>query len=58
MTFLDTTTPLIGPDGMPRTECFIRNDVHMTALGYETWASVIVPVVVEAEKGFEPVKTP
>jgi hypothetical protein len=30
----------------------------MTALGYETWASVIVPVVVEAEKGFEPVKTP
>lgn len=58
MTFIDTTTPLIGADGTPRKECFIPNDVHMTALGYEIWASVIVPVVVEAEKGFEPVKIP
>jgi hypothetical protein len=56
--FLDTTTPLLGSDGKPRPECFIPNDPHMTALGYETWTSVIVPVVVEAEKDFEPVKAP
>ncbi len=56
--FLDTTTPLLGPDGKPRPECFIPNDPHMTERGYETWTSVIVPVVVAAEKGFEPVKAP
>jgi lysophospholipase L1-like esterase len=56
--FLDTTTPLLGPDGNPRPECFIPDDPHMTERGYETWTSVIVPVVVEAEKGFEPVKVP
>jgi lysophospholipase L1-like esterase len=58
MKFLDTTTPLLGPDGQPRPECFIPDDPHMTARGYETWASVIVPVVVEAEKSFEPTKAP
>lgn len=56
--FLDTTTPLIGADGQPRPECFIPNDPHMTAKGYETWSSVIVPVVVEAEKGFETATAP
>jgi lysophospholipase L1-like esterase len=56
--FIDTTTPLIGPDGTPRMECFIPNDVHMTALGYEAWASVVVPVVVQAEKSFEPNTVP
>jgi lysophospholipase L1-like esterase len=56
--FLDTTTPLLGPDGNPRQECFIPNDPHMTPKGYETWCSVVVPVVVEAEKGFEPAHTP
>jgi lysophospholipase L1-like esterase len=51
--FFDTTTPLIGPDGQPRPECFLPNDPHMTPRGYETWASVIAPVVVAAEKDFE-----
>ena len=54
--FLDTTSPLLGPDGQPRPECFIPDDPHMTARGYETWVSVIVPVVVEAEKSFESAK--
>jgi lysophospholipase L1-like esterase len=54
MRFLDTTTPLIGSDGLPRPECFIPNDPHMTAKGYERWTSVITPVVVAAEKSFEP----
>lgn len=58
MKFLDTTTPLLGPDGQPRAECFIPNDPHMTDRGYETWVSVIVPVVVEAEKSFETAKAP
>lgn len=56
--FLDTTSPLIGSDGYPRPECFLINDPHMTPKGYEIWASVIAPVVVETEKGFESSKNP
>lgn len=51
--FLDITTPLISPKGMPRPECFIPNDIHMTEAGYEVWKSVVAPVVVEAELPFE-----
>ncbi len=58
MRFLDTTTPLLGPDGQPRQECFLPNDPHMTPRGYETWASVIGPAVLEAEKNFEPTQAP
>jgi lysophospholipase L1-like esterase len=53
MKFLDITTPLIGPDGQPRAECFIPGDIHMLPAGYAVWASVIAPVVVPAEKPFE-----
>lgn len=53
MKFIDTTTPLIGPNGQPRPECFIPGDIHMTPEGYKVWTKVIAPVVVEAEKKFE-----
>ena len=53
MRFLDITTPLIGPDGQPRAECFIPGNIHMLPAGYAIWKSVIAPVVVSAEKPFE-----
>ena len=53
MTFLDTTTPLIGPDGQPRGECFITGDIHMLPTGYAVWKSVIAPILIPAEKPFE-----
>jgi lysophospholipase L1-like esterase len=51
--FIDTTTPLISPKGMPRPECFIENDIHMNEVGYEVWKSVVAPIVVPAETPFE-----
>jgi lysophospholipase L1-like esterase len=51
--FLDTTTPLMGTRGLPRPECFIPNDVHMTELGYETWKAVVAPALLAAELPFE-----
>ncbi len=53
MKFLDTTTPLIGADGQPRSECFIPGDIHMLPAGYAVWKSVIAPVLVPPEKAFE-----
>jgi len=53
MKFIDTTSPLIGADGVPKEECFIPGNIHMTAAGYAAWTSVIAPVVIPSEKGFE-----
>ena len=53
MKFIDTTTPLIGPDGQPKAECFIPGNIHMLPAGYAVWKSVIAPVLVPVEKPFE-----
>jgi lysophospholipase L1-like esterase len=53
MRFLDTTTPLLGADGQPRSECFIPGDIHMLPAGYAVWKSVIAPVLLAAEKSWE-----
>jgi len=53
MKFIDTTSPLIGADGLPKTECFIPNNVHMTPAGYAAWTAAIVPVVLPVERAFE-----
>jgi len=53
MKFIDTTSPLIGTDGLPKTECFIPNNVHMNPAGYAAWAAAIGPVVLPVERAFE-----
>ena len=51
--FIDTTTPLLGADGLPRLECFIADNIHMNAAGYEVWKAAIRPVVLPIEQPFE-----
>lgn len=53
MKFIDTTSPLIGADGLPKTECFIPNNVHMRPAGYAVWKAAIRPVVLPIEQEFE-----
>jgi lysophospholipase L1-like esterase len=50
LTFIDTTSGLIGKDGTPRLECFLPKNFHMNAAGYKVWAKAVAPVVVKAEK--------
>ena len=50
LTFIDTTSGLIGKDGQPRMECFIPNDIHMNPKGYEVWAAEVAPVVLKVER--------
>lgn len=51
--FLDTTTPLMTSKGLPRPECFLPGNSHLTEAGYEVWASVVAPAVVPVELPFE-----
>jgi len=50
MTYIDTTSPLIGPDGQPRAECFIPGDIHMTSAGYARWKTAVAPVLAQEKK--------
>ncbi len=47
--FIDTTSPLISAEGAPKTDCFIKGDIHMNASGYKVWAEVIAPVLLKTE---------
>ncbi len=51
LTFIDTTSGLIGNDSKPRMKCFIVNDIHMNPDGYKVWAKEVAPVVIKAESG-------
>lgn len=53
LTYLDTTSPLLGADGQPKMDCFLPKNIHLNATGYKVWTSVIAPIVVSAEKAFE-----
>jgi lysophospholipase L1-like esterase len=41
--YLDVATPLLGKDGMPRSDLFREDGLHLNANGYELWASVLLP---------------
>jgi lysophospholipase L1-like esterase len=43
LTFVDIDTPMIGDDGRPRKELFLRNGLHLSDKGYTLWASLVWP---------------
>jgi len=43
LSFVDIATPMLGSDGKPRQELFAKDDLHLSAKGYEVWASVVRP---------------
>ena len=43
--YLDTFTPMLGPDGKPRPELLRPDGLHCSRQGYQLWAKVIGPKV-------------
>ena len=43
--YVDVFNPMLGSDGRPRPELFRPDKLHMTAVGYELWRSILEPVV-------------
>ena len=41
--FLDVDGPMIGSDGKPRPELFIKDGLHLNVAGYQLWNSLIRP---------------
>lgn len=36
--YVDTATPMLGPDGRPKPEIFLGDGLHMNAQGYKIWS--------------------
>lgn len=41
LTYVDTATPMLGPDGRPRKELFLDDGLHMNAAGYQLWSDLL-----------------
>ncbi len=45
LTYVDIFTPMLGPDGKPRPELYVKDNLHMNAAGYQLWTSLVKPHV-------------
>jgi len=53
MTFLDVETPLLGKNGKPLRDIFLKDNLHMNRKGYLLWRDAIRPVLLEKELEYE-----
>ena len=44
-TFVDTFTPLLGPDGQPDPTLFLEDKLHLNEKGYARWKVVLEPLL-------------
>ncbi len=47
--FIDVWKPMLGEDGRPQAELFLKDGLHMNEQGYKIWASLIRPHLPGAE---------
>jgi lysophospholipase L1-like esterase len=41
--YIDTATPLLGPDGQPRKELYRTDGLHLNPAGYKVWNEILAP---------------
>lgn len=45
-TFVDVWPAMLGEDGMPKPEFYLKDNLHMTDAGYQIWKDLIEPYLV------------
>ncbi|MBC8872927.1 MAG: hypothetical protein H8E44_26120 [Planctomycetes bacterium] len=48
--YADTATPMLGDDGTPRAELFIKDGLHLSDKGYEIWTGVVGPLIEKTKR--------
>lgn len=43
LTFLDVDAPMLGEDGQPREELFVKDGLHLSDEGYKLWSALLLP---------------
>jgi lysophospholipase L1-like esterase len=41
LTFVDIVPLMLGPDGAPRPELFVKDGLHLSRAGYEAWTAAV-----------------
>lgn len=49
LAYVDVDAPMIGDDGKPRADLFVKDGFHLNEAGYRVWTSLIMPYV-ESDK--------
>lgn len=45
LSFIDVWTPMIGEDGKPKADLFLKDGLHMNLKGYKIWNKAVAPVL-------------
>jgi len=53
LTYVDIATGMLGEDGQPRKDIFVKDNLHMNRPGYEIWRDALRPVLIKNEPRFE-----
>tara|TARA_B100000676_G_scaffold211412_1_gene207712 strand:+ start:124 stop:384 length:261 start_codon:yes stop_codon:yes gene_type:complete len=56
--FVDVATPMLGADGKPPADLFVKDMLHMTDAGYDIWRDATRSVVVAQEAQYEHARQP
>lgn len=51
--FIDVASPMLDGQGQPRADIFEADNLHLNARGYDLWASVVRPILLEHEGVYE-----
>ena len=43
--YVDVGSDMLGADGLPIPELFVRDGIHMTPAGYDIWTRILTPVL-------------
>ncbi|MEX2215906.1 MAG: SGNH/GDSL hydrolase family protein [Phycisphaeraceae bacterium] len=43
LAFVDIASPMLGDDGKPREELFLKDGLHLNEEGYKVWTKVLLP---------------
>jgi lysophospholipase L1-like esterase len=43
MDFIDVFSLMLGPDGLPLPDIFVKDRLHMNEKGYEIWKAAVAP---------------
>ncbi len=47
--YIDIATPMLGEDGEPLPDIFLKDNLHMNRKGYDIWTETVRPVLMEHE---------
>lgn len=47
LVFLDIDTPMIGEDGNPRPELYVKDGLHLSDAGYQVWSDLLRPYLIK-----------